>query len=321
MLKLSLIGCLVYKRHVVNFSRILWLNIKISTMHKFFQQQFRIAQRLVGDAARSGRLVAAQSETLSGLSVWCSFLSCERSGHSLVAALLDAHPEVVLSSEYQILDHFIWGFRREAIAAILIEDVKTLPFNRSRVHGGARNAGYTYSVESQWQGRFRTLRVLGDKNGSGDTHRFARRPWLIGRIEETMQVPVRIVHMYRNPYDVIATIARRNATRSTRPISISEALTEVRALTEIHANMIRQRGPGKIYSLKFETFLNAPQQELRSVLEWLGPTVDQDYLQACAAICFATENITRHKVEWTPKQLSGVALMIEGTPFLRGYTY
>ena len=70
--------------------------------------------------------------------------------------------------------------------------------------------GYSLKVDGMWQGRFdRYIKVIGDKSG-GDTMRsflkskenFTRN---YRKLESSVGVSLRIIHVLRNPFDMIAT--------------------------------------------------------------------------------------------------------------------
>lgn len=288
----------------------------------FVRYRRRVAQTLLTDATRAKALEKETPSDLSRLDTWLSFISCPRSGHSLVGALLDAHPDIVMGSEYGILDHFIWGFRRDAIAAILIEASHDIPYNRSRTRRDQpRRGGFTYSVEGQWQGRVRELRVLGDKNGSGDTDRLARRPWLRRRIERTMGVPARFLHMVRNPFDVAATMALRETEKTGRPLDLRGSIDILASLNAAHAELIGSWAPGDAFTLKHEDLVQNPAVSLREVMGWLGLDTSDGYLEACAAICWDNPRKSRERVTWSAADRDAVTALIERTPHLAGYSF
>lgn len=283
------------------------------------QYRWIIARRLLKDRHSSKALLAEGAPDLASCSHWCSFLSTPRSGHSLVGAMLDAHPDAVIGSEYGILDHMIWGFSRERIAALLIADSKRLPHNLSRRTGARRPGGYTYDVEGQWQGRVRKLRLLGDKNGSADTMRIARRRWLVDRIEDTMKADVRFIHVYRNPFDVVSTIYVRAQKTSPGRSDLSGAISLLETRTSAHRSMIADHGPDRVFSLAHEDHLTDPNVYFAALVRWLGLEPDASYLDACAAICFDKPRKTRTQAPWGPHHISRVNRLIEETPFLRRY--
>ncbi len=94
---------------------------------------------------------------LEGLESYCLFIGYPRSGHSLVGAMLDAHPQVAMAHELDVMKFMNAGFDREQIEYLLIE-------NARRSAAAGRSWGlFDYRVAGQWQGRFEKLKVLGDK--------------------------------------------------------------------------------------------------------------------------------------------------------------
>ena len=74
---------------------------------------------------------------------------------------------------------------------------------------GYQWTGYDYSVPGQYQGRFERIRVIGDKKAGRSTCRLASRPRLLDDVRRDAVVPIRVVHILRNPFDNIATMVRR----------------------------------------------------------------------------------------------------------------
>ena len=141
---------------------------------------------------------------LSNVETYLMFIGSPSSGHSIVGALLDAQPEIVCAYEQNALKYVLTGFNRRQLFWLLLEN------SRRFARSGSRSSGYRYAVSGSWQGRFRTLRAIGDKQGQGATLRLYKRPWLMGRLRRVVGVPVRGILVTRNPFDNIATIARRD---------------------------------------------------------------------------------------------------------------
>ena len=130
------------------------------------------------------------------LRAFCLFASYGRSGHSLVGSLLDAHPDVVIAHEANALRLVAEGMKRDELYQTLLDN------SHRSFERGRRQSGYSYVVEGQWQGRYRTLLVIGDKSG-GRTTKLIERTGL-RRFARTVGLPLRIIHQTRNPYDIIA---------------------------------------------------------------------------------------------------------------------
>src|SRR5262245_16191287 len=135
---------------------------------------------------------------------FCMFVGYPRTGHSLIGSLLDAHPRIVIAHELDALEFFHWGFSRRQVFHLLLEN------SRKMAAKGRGYSGYSYRVPNQWQGRFERLQVLGDKKGAVSAGRFYRHPDLLDFVRDQIAIDLKFVHVIRNPYDVLATMSRRN---------------------------------------------------------------------------------------------------------------
>ena len=129
---------------------------------------------------------------------YCFFVGYARSGHSLIGSLLNAHREMVVSNELNSLRFVQHGFRRNQVFALVLA--------RDAMFGnmGRLWTGYDYSVPNQFQGRFTRLKVIGDKQGGGSTRRLREDLGLIERLRRVVGVPIRVLHVTRNPFDNIS---------------------------------------------------------------------------------------------------------------------
>src|ERR1051325_6131344 len=124
----------------------------------------------------------AYREDFAAVETYCMFLGYPRSGHSLVGSLLDAHPEVIIAHELDVLKYVAAGFNRDQIFYLLLEN------SRRRAEGGREYSGYSYEVAGQWQGRYHKLRVIGDKKGGRSSTRLTKKPELLEAMRKTIGV-------------------------------------------------------------------------------------------------------------------------------------
>src|SRR4029079_2014882 len=117
------------------------------------------------------------------------FIAWPRSGHSLLGALLDAHPDMAFAHELHACKWFSEGFTRNEIFYFCWQNARH--YRRTgRVWGG-----YDYTVPDQWQGRVRSLRVLGDKKGGETSLILSRHPKNLLNIRRVLvSVPLMLVH-------------------------------------------------------------------------------------------------------------------------------
>ena len=90
------------------------------------------------------------------------FVGHPRSGHTLVAAILDSHPEMIIANEFNLLEKFqdftkdpnedIYS-RRLRIFAELHSTSKRQTVSGSRAPSCGRS--YTYNIPGSWQGKYK----------------------------------------------------------------------------------------------------------------------------------------------------------------------
>jgi hypothetical protein len=246
------------------------------------------------------------------LKTYCVFLGYPRSGHSLIGALLDAHPEVIIAQELDVLRYVAAGFSQQEIYHLLLEN------SRAAKAGGRMWGEYSYDVPNQWQGRFRTLRVIGDKKGGGSLRRLHAEPELLGRLRRTIDLDIKFVHVVRNPYDNISTMARH---REARDLSLASCIDSYFARCQTFAAVRRQIADTDILELKYESFVADPTARLEELCRFLGVAADAEYLSDCAGIVYESLHKSRYKVPWTDEGVDVVRKRMSEFPFLGEYSY
>jgi hypothetical protein len=233
------------------------------------------------------------------------FVGCPRSGHSLLGSLLDAHPDAVIAHELDALKYVASGWsRRELYARILRQD-------RDFTGRGRRWFGYDYRVPGQWQGRFRHLHVIGDKRGGLTTERLQDRPELLAMLDDLVSVPLVILHVTRNPFDNVVTMARRSGQ------TLDEAARRYSTLCAT-VERIRTERPDTIDVAHEDLVADVPAV-LSRVCDQLGLSTDSDYLDACSSVVFPTPRATRSELPWEDGPRQCVEAAIEQFDFLRRY--
>src|SRR5215470_5617425 len=107
------------------------------------RESMRTYQRL----SRIGTPVRFDIQSLQALQRLILFIGYSRSGHSLVGALLDAHPNIVVSHELHAVKQLKTGSTFAEVARAV--QLNSYYFN----HYGRGYTGYDYRVPGQHQGR------------------------------------------------------------------------------------------------------------------------------------------------------------------------
>ncbi|MDJ0689958.1 MAG: sulfotransferase [Xenococcaceae cyanobacterium MO_188.B32] len=250
-----------------------------------------------------------KEDFFKSLETYCMFIGYPRSGHSLLGSLLDAHPEIILAHESNALRLFERGFNARKIYYLLLQN------SHRHVKTGRRDIKYSYQVPHQWQGKFKTLKVIGDKKGSGSNRVISDNPEILNILRDRVNIPVKFIHVTRNPYDNITTMMFKN--KKGLEYSIDSYFKKCESVN----NLKQKVDPKNIFDLKHETLIYQPKDILKQLCTFLNVEATQDYLDDCASIIFKSPNQTRFNFEWTKESIDLVQSKIERFDFLQGYSY
>jgi len=274
---------------------------------KILESQRMAAYRL-GHRGRSAWLRLRYGGLFDRVERFCLFAGYPRSGHSIVGALLNAHKDAVISHELIVPRLFLRGCSRNDIYSQIIARANW--FNR---HGNTSN--YRLDVPGQYQGRFESLRVIGDKRGGGVSLCLIEHPDFLRRVRALVGVPLRLVNVVRNPYDNIAAISIWHQKSLPESADVYFRFCQGAAMLEDLAE------PEEVISIRHEEFIAAPQKILANLCAFLELELYPGYLDDCCATLFRKPTFTRRRVSWDKKLIDDVAKRASTFPMLRGYSF
>ncbi len=240
---------------------------------------------------------------------YCMFVGYPRSGHSLVGSLLDANPNIVMGNELNALDLFKKGVSKRKIYYYLLQN------SQKKAKAGRQQTGYSYEVPNQWQGKFKSLKVIGDKKGGVSSRIIGDCPEILDILLNKLDVPVKFIHVTRNPYDNITTIITRK--KVDLEYGIKAYFTKCKAV----AYLKKQISENDILDVSHESLINDPKTVLSQLCDFLGVETTNNYLDDCASIVFKSPNKTRFNYQWSDKWIDQVKSQIDQYEFLQGYSY
>jgi len=243
------------------------------------------------------------------IKTFCVFLGSGRSGHSLVGSLLDAHRDAVIAHELDAFKYLNGGLSVDEIIALLI--LKDLSFTKHGRHW----SGYDYLVPNQWQGRFGSLSVIGDKKGGRTTERLRENPELRDRLRRDLNAELRMVHVVRNPFDNIATLANR------RREPLEAAFERYERKTSAISKMKSALGPSEIVDIRLEDLIANPSAVLIQLCNYLGLEPEESLIRDASSLVFSNPKRTRDSHDWTSAQRGMVDELIASHEFLEGYSF
>ena len=260
------------------------------------------------------------------------FLGHARSGHSIVGSILDAHPHVILAHEANLfltLNEDLSSKRPQYNnKSVIFNALWKNSFDSSTSglrteEGKAHKKGYTLAIDGLYQGTFvAPIQVIGDKSGGHTTGLFCSDPlkWeqVFLKLNSVLNIPIKVIHVIRNPYDNIAT----SVIYQSKGLTITKVKQHNRsheANVSIMGRLIKKyfdrfraiQEAKRKYDLNLlevhgKDLIENPKATILSMCRFLGLSCSDDYLEICSSKLFKTESKTRYKITWTKKFLSAV---------------
>lgn len=273
-------------------------------------QKLDMARRFVTTYYKSRQ----QPELFRNVRTFCMFIGHTKSGSSLLGSLLDAHPDIILADEADALRYVADGFRKEQIFHILLKGSHREAM-KGRVTARRLNP-YSLAVPNQWQGKYRTLKVIGDSKAGPSVRRLSKEPQLLNKVQKVMQgVDTRVIHVIRNPFDPISVMMVRG--KRTFENAVEHYFGYCKTLVALR----KELDSSNLIAVRYEAFVRQPEMRLGDICRFLGVEADDEYLRACAGILHKSPEKSREMVTWRPEWINVVQERIEQVDFLAGYCY
>lgn len=253
----------------------------------------------------------------SGLQTFFLFIGYPRSGHTLIGAMLDAHFNAMCSIEVNVVSLAMRGFTRQQIFQYM--------HKRNNLFAskfGSKWTNYSYEIPGLSQGKCEQLIAIGDKKGAGTTKQLMADMNLLKRFESKMQLPVKMIHVVRNPFDNLATIALREQQKGLL-WNADVFKTKIDAFykqAQTNEELIK-RNAGMVLTVHHEDIVANADKELRKIIAFLNLTATDEYFEKCAEVVNSEVHKTRYKVDWNAELKSQVESMLESIPFFNRYTW
>jgi hypothetical protein len=252
--------------------------------------------------------MTAPGSRWDGIQTFCLFVGYGRSGHSAVGALLDAHPQATVAHELHALKRFFDGVPRDR----LFDEIFALAQQQAREGRYATRAGggrYAHNLPGQAKASASGITVIGDKKGAGTTWQLARQG--IERLDDFkayIRVPVRILHVVRNPFDIVAAGLARGHEHFSRTLAV--------------VSQIRERWGGNDWcDLYYEDLIARPDEEIGRILTFLGLPVHPEHLARSMEYLYRTPHLRRFETEWPEGTREMVEELIPQYGYLSRYRW
>ena len=148
---------------------------------------------------------------IAGVKYFTVFVGFGRSGSTLVGALLDAHPNIVLGTDYQLfLKWPEWPSRHRNLSylytALYQYSIKLAFYFRNDI-----GKGYMFNLKKGFNGRYnKSILVIGEKEAVSATTPYItdHQQWMqtLKDLQDTVKVPIKGVMVSRSISDFVYSI-------------------------------------------------------------------------------------------------------------------
>jgi hypothetical protein len=235
----------------------------------------------------------------SHLQYFCMFIGYPYSGHSLVGSIIDAHPQAVISQELHVGRLLKRGFQKEKIFPMIV-----LNSIQSALNGRTWN-NYSYSIPGEWNGRFTTIRVIGDKKGSKSTKMLSKRSEVVEMVETSFGFPVKYIHVMRNPYDIISTLYRK--TKPGGPEKMQRLTNRIFGRMAGVEKLRQQIHPDNWLDVYHESIITDPEISIPALLRFFALEIPEGFIENCKKLLYKKPHQSRHDIDWKKEDIDEVA--------------
>lgn len=291
--------------HFHNLNYIKW------KIKKIFLDLFKLSDYFYSSTLNSYKYKAE----FKNIRTFCLFIGTGRSGHSLIGSILDAHKNIVISHQLNILKYFRLGFSKTQLFYLILRNSQY--YSKT----GRMQSGYSYFI-NQNHGKYEKLVVIGDKRGGGSTDILKKNIKLIDKFKHRLKLPVKIIYVKRNPYDIITTTARKgnknllSVNRQILENNIKIVFNKIEVISKI-----RNKYYNEILEFKHEDFLKFPKEKIIQLCNFLEVNPDNEYIIDCCSIIKDKPHKSRFEINWPNDLIDLVKQKINEYEFLNGYSY
>lgn len=269
------------------------------------------------------------------------FIGYPRSGHSIIGTMLDAHPNIIIAHEFPLTRSLMSETKRRKVTKQGLFNALYLNSRAELVYGergelGLKRKGYLLALNNSFHGHFNgKLTIIGNKEGGATAKHYHVHPTEVTGVfkwlEHEVEIPIHVLHVVRNPYDMIATHALYAAGKGSQKYEASEAKKlNNPSLLEEAANQILFRARAvsimqkllnlNVLLIHHEDMVNKPKQTISRICEFLQVNCTGRYLESCKAKTYQSVSKTRNLVVWTEHLMDRVESEIKHFPFFNKYS-
>ena len=302
-----------------------------------------VYEEMISTTASSTTVSLSQSEVKS-VNRLVLFIGYPRSAHSIIGSMMDAHPNMVIAHEHRLLEECIIYKRMSSLLnkTALFNQLYRNSYTNAQDRSGWRSEerdsrkGYNLYIPHTWQGIFRKLEVIGDKSGGYLSAQFGRHfnksKLCLRLLQEVVEVPVVMIHVVRNPFDMIATgalyryahesdIRKLQLTGKKVKLEPQKLKYYTKLIFWFAETIMKVSKLVEVVTIHSEDLIQHPQAVILQYCEVLNVSCPQDYVEACSGKVFSHISRSRDQVVWEQELVQYIEQRMKMIPFFSHYQF
>lgn len=197
---------------------------------------------------------------------------------------------------------------------------------------------YHLAINGSWQGQFSKLKVIGDKTGGSTAMLYYDTPKIfratLRRLRSISGVPYQAVHVVRNPYDMVATVALYQATLNPNTdkfnATVENKFNDFKVIN-LATTLILKKATAvrdmvqdmklNLLEIHLEELISSPRNVVHEICEFLGVPCEEEYVEVCQNKVYKHASRSRDLVTWPVYIQRHIEKAIKEFKFFRGYSF
>ncbi|XP_044174779.1 uncharacterized protein LOC114964277 isoform X2 [Acropora millepora] len=272
-------------------------------------------------------------------------IGCSRNTDKLTGAMLDAHPEILLSQKYDIIGN--WKMFQEPRLQELAKQKYMLFYHLHHLSSYQalfrhttttsrkfwlwtfKGSGVNYNlVPGAWQGTIRgKIKVIGDSSGLVTSTKLLTNKGnfsVLREVEAVVKIPLKFIHVITNPFDDIASIVTKQSQQGKKvndSNAFNQAMNHIFALLDIN-DKLRQIYGERVLDVFIYDSVPKQRETLRKICTFLEIYCDDSFSLGIETLF--GDDITsrpRDQVEWRDEDKDLIENYMKKFDFLQPFSF
>ena len=277
----------------------------------------------LSDPINSNGLQPLPLSMVDNVKTFVFFVGIGRSGHSIVASILDSHPHMIVSNELHLFNMLNKTSCAATDKSFLFNQIWNKSYTQATTTLKDPSKGYTLAIDGLYQGSYAShIDVIGDKMGGSTVALFLSNPEQferhLNKLRSLLNLPIRVFHVIRNPYDNIATkslhialklqysrfaaVKKENVTVTINDELIDKQIAQYFQFFKASETLKHMYKMDMLELHNIDLIAN-PKTVIREMCDFLAVHCSDDYLVAASNKVFNAESKTRYNIKWKNEQI------------------